>query len=184
MTINTALITGASKGLGKEFAKIHAANGDNLVLVARSEEQLLRLKKDLESKHSSIKVEIIVKDLTLPDSATEVYNEILKNKIQIDYLINNAGIGEFGFFANTLWERNAQMIDLNIKALTHLCHFFLPNMIARKQGRIMNISSTAAFQSGPLMAVYFASKSFVLHLSEALNNEAKDSGVKIGRAHV
>jgi short-subunit dehydrogenase len=179
MTNKTALITGASKGLGREFAKIHAANGDNLVLVARSEDQLLLLKNELKAKRTNIKVEVIVKDLSLPDSAIEVYNEVKKQNIQIDYLINNAGIGEFGFFADTLWERNAQMIDLNIKVLTHLCHLFMPHMMARKQGKIMNISSTAAFQSGPMMAVYFASKSYVLHLSEALNNEAKDSGVSV-----
>lgn len=179
MTNKTALITGASKGLGKEFAKIHAANGDNLVLVARSEDQLLQLKNELQAKYLTISIHVIVRDLTVPDSATEVYNEIKKQNIQIDYLINNAGIGEFGLFANTNWERNAQMIDLNIKVLTHLCHLFLPNMIARKQGKIMNISSTAAFQSGPMMAVYFASKSYVLQLSEALNNEAKDSGVSV-----
>ena len=122
---------------------------------------------------------MIAKDLTRPESAIEVYNEIKEKDIQIDYLINNAGIGEFGFFVDSKWERNEQMIDLNMKVLTHLCYLFLPNMMARKQGKIMNISSTAAFQPGPMMAVYFASKSYVLHLSEALNNEVKESGVSV-----
>ena len=179
MTNKTALITGASKGLGMEFAKIHASNGGNLVLVSRSGDDLLLLKKELKAKHTTIKVEVIAKDLTLPNSAIEVYNTVKEKNIKVDYLINNAGIGEFGFFVDTNWERNAQMIDLNIKVLTHLCHLFLPDMMARKQGKIMNISSTAAFQPGPMMAVYFASKSYVLHLSEALNNEVKGSGVSV-----
>ncbi len=179
MTNKIALITGASKGLGKDFARIHASNGGSLVLVARSENQLLQLKKELRAKHPTISVYVIAKDLTVPDSATEVYNEIQKQNIQIDYLINNAGIGEFGFFVDADWKRNSQMIDLNIKVLTHLCHLFLPDMMARRQGKIMNISSTAAFQPGSMMAVYFASKSYVLHLSEALNNEVKDKGVSV-----
>lgn len=139
MKNKTALITGASKGLGKEFAKIHAANGDNLVIVARSENDLLLLKNKLKAKHEAIKVEVIVKDLTCPKSAIEVYNEVKEKNIQIDYLINNAGIGEFGLFVETNWERNARMIDLNMKVLTHFCHLFLPDMMARKQGMIMNI---------------------------------------------
>jgi short-subunit dehydrogenase len=179
MTNKTALITGASKGLGLEFAKIHAANGGNLVLVARSEDQLILLKNELEAKDSTISVYVIVKDLTHPESALEIFDEVKKKNIQIDYLINNAGIGEFGVFVDANWDRNAQMIDLNIKVLTHLCHLFLPDMIARKQGRIMNIASTAAFQPGPMMAVYFASKSYVLHFSEALNNEVKEDGVSV-----
>ena len=179
MKNKTALITGASKGLGKEFAKIHAANGGNLVLVARSREQLLLLKQELENQYRTILVEVIIKDLTMPNSAYEVYDEIKEKNIQIDYLINNAGFGEYGLFVDTNWSRLEQMIDLNVKSLTHLCHLFLPDMIARKQGKIMNIASTAAFQSGPMMAVYFASKSYVLSLSEALNNEAKKSGVSV-----
>ncbi len=179
MENKTALITGASKGLGMEFAKIHAANGGNLVLVARSEGDLILLKNELKAKHTAIKVAVIAKDLTLPESAIDVYNEIKEKNIKIDNLINNAGIGKFGFFVDTNWERNAQMIDLNIKVLTHLCHLFLPDMMARKHGKIMNISSIAAFQPGPMMAVYFASKSYVLHLSEALNNESQKSGVSV-----
>ena len=179
MIIKTALITGASKGIGKELSKIHAANGDNLVLVARSEKQLKLFKSELETQYNSIKVEIIVKDLTVINSAKEIYDEVKKKNIQIDYLINNAGFGDFGLFINTPWNRYQQMIDLNITSLSHMCHLFLSDMILRKQGKVMNISSTAAFQPGPMMAVYFATKSFVLHLSEALNNEVKDSGVSV-----
>ena len=179
MKNKTALITGASRGLGKEFARIHSSHGGNLVLVARSENELRLFKNELETIQNGISVYIIVKDLTLPNSAIDVYNEIKENNIQIDYLINNAGFGEFGHFVDVNWDRFEKMIDLNIKSLTHLCHLFLPDMTARNQGKIMNISSTAAFQSGPMMAVYFASKSYVLHLSEALNNEVKDKGVSV-----
>lgn len=179
MTRKTALITGASKGIGREFAKIHGANGDNVVLVARSEDELHSLKNELEAVYKTIKVDVIVKDLTAENSALEIYNYLKENSIEIDFLINNAGLGEFGFFVDTRWERVEQMIDLNMKALTQLCHLFLPTMVARKQGKIMNIASTAAFQPGPKMAVYFASKSYVLHLSEALHNEVKDSGVSV-----
>lgn len=175
----TTLITGASKGIGKEFARIHASKGDNLVLIARSREPLMLLKNELESQNSSIKIEVIIKDLTHPNSAKEIYEKLKEKNLQIDYLINNAGFGEFGFFVDTDWSRFDQMIDLNVKSLTHFCHLFLPDMIKRKQGKIMNVSSTAAFQPGPMMAVYFATKSYVLHLSEALNNEAKGSGVTV-----
>ena len=179
MKRKTALITGASKGIGKEFARIHAFKGDDLVLVARSHDQLILLKKELAVQYKTIRIEVIVKDLTASESAVEIYGELKAKKIQIDYLINNAGFGEYGFFVDSNWDRFEKMIDLNIKTLTHLCHLFLPDMIERRQGKIMNISSTAAFQPGPMMAVYFASKSYVLHLSEALNNEAKEWGVSV-----
>lgn len=179
MINKTALITGASKGIGKEFAKIHAAKGGNLVLVARSKECLLQLKSELEEKYKSTLVDVFVKDLTQSESVVELYNKIKEEGIQIDYLINNAGIGEFGLFVDTSWERNAHMIDLNIKTLTQLCHLFLPEMVARKHGKVLNISSVAAFQPGPMMAIYFASKSYVLYLSEALDNEVKGSGVSV-----
>lgn len=179
MKTKTALITGASKGIGKEFARIHASKGDDLVLVARSHDKLILLKEELEAQYKAIRIELIVKDLTASGSAVEIYEELKAKNIQVDYLINNAGFGEYGFFVDADWGRFEKMIDLNIKTLTHLCHLFLPDMIKRKQGKIMNISSTAAFQPGPMMAVYFASKSYVLHLSEALNNEAKEWGVSV-----
>lgn len=179
MTHKTALITGASKGIGKEFSKIHAANGDNLVLISRSAEELRLLKLELEAQYNSIKIEIIVKDLSVISSAQEVYDEMKTKNIQIDYLINNAGIGDFGLFVDTPWNRYQQMIDLNVTTLSHMCHLFLSDMVLRKQGKVMNVSSTAAFLPGPMMAVYFATKSFVLHLSEALNNEVKESGVTV-----
>lgn len=179
MNNKTALITGASKGLGREFAKLHAANGDNLVLIARSRDLLVLLKEELEALHNDISIYLIDIDLTNPNSPLEIYKKVTKEHVKIDYLINNAGVGEFGLFINSIWQRHEQMIDLNMKAVTHLCHLFLPDMVARQQGKILNVASAAAFQPGPMMAVYFATKSYVLHLSEALNNEAKEHGVSV-----
>ncbi len=125
MNDKTALVTGASKGIGKEFARIHASKGGNLLLIARNEELLMSFRSELMNQYKSISIDIIVKDLSHPNSAQEVYNELKERNIQVDYLINNAGIGEFGFFVDTKWDRFEQMIDLNVKSLTHFCHLFL-----------------------------------------------------------
>jgi uncharacterized protein len=174
----TALITGASSGIGLELAKVHAAKGDNLVLVARNQAKLDELKKELEKAHS-IKVFIIAKDLSQSNAALDVYNEVKQQNIQIDYLINNAGFGNFGMFVNNEWIKEEQMINLNITTLTHFSHLFLKDMVARKSGRIMNVASTAAFQSGPTMAVYYATKAYVLSFSEAIDNEVREHGVSV-----
>ncbi len=174
----TALITGASSGIGLELAKIHASKGDNLVLVARSIDKLNQLKSEIESQFK-VNVYNIVKDLSVINSPIEVYEEIKRNNIQIDYLINNAGFGDIGKFNDTRWEKELRMINLNITALTQLTKLFLNDMLARKQGKIMNVASTASFQPGPMMAVYFATKSYVLHLTEAINAEVKGSGVSL-----
>jgi uncharacterized protein len=174
----TALITGATSGIGYELAYIHAKQGGNLVLVARSREKLEQIKLDLENKQL-INVHIIEKDLSLKDSAKDVYDEVIKNNITVDYLINNAGFGVFGFFNENDFVRVEQMINLNITALTQFTRLFLPDMIKRGNGKIMNVASTAAFQPGPTMAVYYASKAYVLSLSEAISNEVKNTGVTI-----
>lgn len=176
--MKTALITGASNGIGLELAKIHASKGDNLVLVARNIAALEVLKSTLEKQYQ-IKVYIIGKDLSAPNAAQEVYNETTKQHIQIDYLINNAGFGDFGMFTETNWDKELQMINLNITTLTHFTKLYLKEMVARKSGKIMNVASTAAFQSGPTMAVYYATKAYVLSFSEAVNNEVSDKGVTI-----
>jgi uncharacterized protein len=176
--MTTALITGASNGIGLELAKIHAAKGDNLVLVARNKAKLDELKQKLENQYK-ISVYTIEKDLSAANAALEVYNETTQQNIKIDYLINNAGVGTFGMFANADWSKEVQMINLNITTLTQFTHLYLKDMVARKSGKIMNVASTAAFQSGPTMAVYYATKAYVLHFSEAVNNEVKDSGVTI-----
>jgi len=174
----TALITGASSGIGLELAKVHASKGDDLVLVARNKTKLDELKSELESKYK-ITVYTIGKDLSSAIAAKEVYDETTKQKIEIDYLINNAGFGDFGMFVESDWNKELQMINLNITTLTQFTKLYLKEMVSRKSGKIMNVASTAAFQSGPMMAVYFATKAYVLSFSEAINNELSDKGVTV-----
>ncbi len=176
--MKTALITGASNGIGLELAKIHASKGGNLVLVARNKSKLDELKTDLENQYN-ISVYTIGKDLSQENAAQEVYNETKQQKIQIDYLINNAGFGDFGMFVETDWNKELQMINLNITTLTQFTKLYIKDMVARKSGKIMNVASTAAFQSGPTMAVYYATKAYVLSFSEAIDNEVSDKGVTV-----
>jgi len=174
----TALITGASGGIGLELARIHASKGDDLVLVARNGNRLSEIKSELEEKYN-VSVRFLVKDLSLPHAALKVFDEVTKNGIVIDYLVNNAGFGDYGLFAESDWEKQESMINLNITALAHLTRLFLPGMISRGGGKILNVSSLAAFQPGPGMSVYFATKAFVLSFSEALNNELKEKGITV-----
>jgi len=176
--MKTALITGASNGIGLELAKVHASKGDHLVLVARSKSKLEALKTELENQFK-IKVLIIEKDLSAPNAAKEVYEQTSKANIQVDYLINNAGFGDFGMFYETDWNKESEMIQLNITTLTHFTKLYLQDMVKRKSGKIMNVASTAAFQSGPTMAVYYATKAYVLSFSEAIDNEVHDKGVTV-----
>lgn len=175
---NTALITGASNGIGLELAKIHASKGGDLVLVARNKSKLDEIKTELE-KQFKVSVYIISKDLSLTNAAQEIYNETNKENIQVDYLINNAGFGDFGMFIETDWNKELQMINLNITTLTHFTKLYLQDMIKRNRGKIMNVASTAAFQSGPTMAVYFATKAYVLSFTEAVSNEVSDKGITV-----
>lgn len=174
----TALITGASKGIGRELATLFAENRCNLVLVARSDRELTLLKEELENSFA-LSVQLIVKDLSLPDAAQELFDEIKEREIDPDYLVNNAGFGDYGAFTDTPWERYEKMIALNVTTLTHLTHLYARDWSGRKPGRILNISSTAAFQPGPMMAVYFATKAFVLHLSEAIGSELKNDQITV-----
>lgn len=174
----TALITGATSGIGNELAYIHAKQGGNLVLVARSKEKLEQIKNELENKYKIV-VYVITKDLSFKDSAKEVYDEVVKSNITVDYLINNAGFGDFGLFNESDWAKLERMINLNITALTQFTKLFLSDMIKLGNGKIMNVASTAAFQPGPTMAVYYATKAYVLSFSEAINNEAKNTGVTV-----
>jgi short-subunit dehydrogenase len=175
---NTALITGASNGIGLELARVHASKGGDLVLVARNKSKLDELKAELE-KQFKVSVFTIGKDLSAINSAREVYDETTKQNIQIDYLINNAGFGDFGMFVETDWSKELQMINLNITTLTQFTKLYLKDMVKRRSGKIMNVASTAAFQSGPTMAVYYATKAYVLSFSEAVDNEVSDKGVTI-----
>jgi short-subunit dehydrogenase len=174
----TVLITGASNGIGMELAKICAANGHDLVLIARNKSRLDELKVEFE-KNYRVRVYTIGKDLSIPDAAQDVYNETMAQHIRVDYLINNAGFGDFGMFAETNWDKEQQMIQLNITALTQFTKLYLRDMIKQGGGKIMNVASTAAFQPGPTMAVYYATKAYVLSFSEAVGNEVSDKGVTI-----
>jgi short-subunit dehydrogenase len=174
----SALITGSSNGIGYELAKIHAEKGDNLVLVARSKCKLDVLKGKLQDKHG-IQVYTIEKDLSSAGAANEVFEELNGQDLIIDYLVNNAGFGDIGLFAASDWNKQERMITLNITALTHLTRLFLPGMIDRGFGKILNVASTASFQPGPTMSVYFATKAYVLSFSEAVNNEVRKTGVTV-----
>ncbi len=176
--MSTVLITGASYGLGADFASLFAADKYELILVARSEDRLLELQKKLNTKYS-IKSYVIACDLAKSNAAFELKAELDKRHLQVDVLINNAGFGEFGLFHEIDAVRQQQMIELNVTTLTMLTRLLLPDMIKRKQGKILNVASTAAFQPGPLMAVYFATKSYVLSFSAALANELKGTGVTV-----
>jgi short-subunit dehydrogenase len=175
---NTALITGSSGGIGYELAGIHASKGGDLILVARNRDKLVKLKTDLE-KNYHINVHIIIKDLSVPGAAREVFDEVKIHRIVVEYLVNNAGFGDSGFFAESDWPKQEQMINLNIMSLAHLTWLFLPDMISRNRGKIMNVASTAAFIPGPTMAVYYATKAFVLSFSQAIDNEVRDHGITV-----
>jgi len=176
--MKTALITGASDGIGLEMARIHARNGHRLILVARRLDRLNALREEL-GMHNPAEIHCIGLDLSAPDAASDLYLQIKEVGWEVDYLINNAGVGVYGAFAERDWLQTAAMIDLNLKMLTHLTRPILPDLIARGSGRIMNVASTAAFQPGPGMAVYFATKAYVLHFSEALHYENRNKGVSV-----
>lgn len=177
-TRETALITGASKGIGKEFAVLFAERNCNLVLVARSADQLQEIKEALSDKHG-VHVHTIMKDLSDPNAVNDLFLEVKALGVDVDYVVNNAGFGDHGAFVNTRWDRYEKMIALNVRVLTHISHLYARDWVGRKKGRILNVSSTAAFQPGPMMAVYFATKAYVLHLSEALNHELRREGITV-----
>jgi short-subunit dehydrogenase len=168
-----ALITGASAGLGVEFAKALSERGHRLVLVARRKDRLDQLAKDLG------KARAVALDLSGAGAANKLMADLQAHGEVVDVLVNNAGFGLIGKFAELDAKRERQMIDLNVGTLTDLCRAVAPQMIKRKSGAILNVASTAAFQPGPKMAVYFATKAFVLSLSEALHEELKPHGVKV-----
>ncbi|MEM9079142.1 MAG: SDR family oxidoreductase [Verrucomicrobiota bacterium] len=179
MKSKTALITGASSGIGKELARIHAEKKGDLILVARREDKLNELKAELESAHQ-IKVNIISKDLAQPNAGQEIYDEVRNQDLTVDYLINNAGFGGQGLFHERKWEDDHAMIQLNIVTLSHLCRLFLPDMVARNSGKILNVSSTASLAiGGPLQSVYFATKHFVTSFSYGLAGELHDTKVTV-----
>jgi len=171
-----AIVTGAASGFGYEFSKLLAQDSYNLILIDINGPGLVVVKRDLEKKYS-VDIDLLVYDLSKPGCALEIYSEVRQNKI--DILINNAGYGLYGFFTRTNWQREEDMINLHVLTLTHLTKLILKDMVARGSGRIMNVSSIAAFQAGPLMAVYYATKSYILLFAEALANEVKGTGVSV-----
>jgi len=174
----TALVTGASTGIGNELSRLLAQDGYNLVITARSKEKLKNLAAELEEKYN-VFVTVIAKDLSQPNSPGEIFNETQKQQLNISVLINNAGYGSFGEFLDLDIENEINMLQVNILALTHLTYLYAKEMMNTGGGRILNVASTAAFQPGPLMSVYYASKAYVLHFSEALANEFKNKGITI-----
>ena len=174
----TALITGASSGIGRDLSTVFAREGYDLVITARREERLQEIKNELENKFNN-RVDVYACDLSENDAPKKLYQFITGLPIRIDTLVNNAGIGDYGFFCESDWEKNAAMLNLNITSLTHLTHLFLPELMSHEKSYIMNVASTAAFQPGPLMSVYYASKHYVLAFSEAITNEVKDKGVVV-----
>jgi short-subunit dehydrogenase len=171
-----ALITGATQGIGYELARCFARDRHDLVLVARSREKLERVASEL-SAGCGVRVSAIVQDLSTPEGARRTFDEVRRQGVAVDFLVNNAGAGTYGLFAEADLERELRMMQLNMSSLTVLTRLFLPEMLQRRRGRILNVASTAAFQPGPLMAVYYASKAYVVSFTEALANELQGSGV-------
>jgi short-subunit dehydrogenase len=176
-SIQTALITGASSGIGLELARLFAADHYRLVLVARNRAALQQIGEELQARHG-IEVRISPKDLAHPSSPIELYQELQETGIAVDVLVNNAGFGGSGPFLQTDWHHEAEMIQVNIVALTHLTKLFLPQIHARR-GKVLNVGSVAAFLPGPYTAIYYASKAYVLHFSEGLAEELSGSGVTV-----
>jgi short-subunit dehydrogenase len=174
----TALITGASGGIGYELAKLFANDHFNLVLVARNEDKLAEFADQLQ-RQFAISVKTVALDLSAAPAPQFLFDQLKTEGITVDVLVNNAGYGSFGEFANLSLENALGQINLNITALTALTRLFLPAMVERRSGKIMNVASTAGFQPGPLMAVYYATKAYVISLSEALANELKSTGVSV-----
>lgn len=180
----TALITGASAGIGLELARVMAADGWGLVLTARSRDRLETLARELEAAYG-VKVAVVPADLADPVAPAVLFEQVAGLGIEVDVLVNNAGFGLYGPFTVTEGEgatdgaRELEMIALNVSALTHLTKLFLPGMVSRRRGRVMNVASTASFQPGPLMAVYYATKAYVLSFSEAIGVELKGTGVTV-----
>jgi short-subunit dehydrogenase len=174
----TALITGASIGIGRELAKLFAQNSHNLVLIARNAARLQEVAADLE-KQFGVTAKAFPLDLTSSAAPQFLFDQLRRENIEIDVLVNNAGYGKLGAFAEIPYVESAGQIHLNITALTHLTKLFLAPMLEHKSGKILNVASTAGFQPGPLMAVYYATKAYVISFSEALANELQDTGVTV-----
>lgn len=176
--MKTAIITGASGGIGLELARLAAADGYQLLLTARNAAKLQEIAGSITNTFS-VGVDVFAADLSKPEEVKRLIEYSVERKYEVEMLINNAGFGDYGLFAESSAERMEEMIDLNIRALTVLSRHFLPSMLARGKGYIMNVASVAAFMPGPLMGVYYATKAYVLSLTRALAEELRGSGVKV-----
>lgn len=174
----TALITGASCGIGLEFAKILASDNYNVLLVARNEQKLLEIKRQIEKQYS-VSAEVFAQDLTEQGAAKELFERVKQSGYKVDVLINNAGFGDYGRFLSSDIEKQNSMVKLNVTALMDLSYYFGAEMKKRGHGKILNVSSLAAVSGGPFMSVYFATKAFVLSFSQALSYELAGTGVTV-----
>ncbi len=174
----TALITGASGGIGLELARHFARDGYDLALIARDHNTLNSIADELDKNHK-VRVKYCAKDLSVSSTPDEILESLRSEMIEIDVLVNNAGFGWYGEFSRMNLADALEMIQVNITALTHLTSLLLPGMLRRKRGKILNVASMAAFQPGPLMAVYYASKAYVLSFSHALTEELRSTGVTV-----
>jgi len=174
----TALITGASGGIGYELALLFARDGFDCILVARNQDKLQALATRLEREHR-VKTLVVAKDLSRASAVDEIYEEVTAASMAVDVLVNNAGFPVFGLFSETDLQDELEMLQVNVVALTALTKLLLKGMVERRAGRILNLASTAAFLPGPLMAVYYASKAYVLSFSQALANELQGTGVTV-----
>lgn len=177
-TKGTTLITGASGGIGLELAKLFAQDGYDLALVARSHDKLNSIANEFEKVYN-VQVKYCAKDLAVSSTPDEILESLRSEMIEVDVLVNNAGFGWWGEFLTMDLTNALEMIQVNITALTHLTRLILPGMVQRKRGKILNVASTAAFQPGPMMAVYYASKAYVLSFSQALSEELKGTGITV-----
>jgi short-subunit dehydrogenase len=173
-----ALVTGASGGIGLELAKLLAADGFDVALVARNQQKLESISREFHERFS-VQPIVIVADLAKPDAAAEIARRLEYDSRPIEVLINNAGVGTFGPFHEQPLEKILELLQINIVSLTELTRRLLPRFVAHGDGHVMNVASTAAFQPGPLMAVYYASKVYVLHLSEAIGEELSNTNIKV-----
>ena len=174
---NYTLISGATSGIGLELAKLYAKDNHNLILVSRNIEQLNQIKEEL--KKDSIDIKIYAYDLSVIENTYELYNNIKKENLNVNILINNAGFGDSCEFVESNINKINKMIDLNIKSLTNMCHLFIKDMKENKNGRILNVASVAAYLAGPYMTTYYATKAYVLNFTVGLYHEVKKYGIKM-----
>jgi short-subunit dehydrogenase len=178
MSMETVLVTGASSGIGRELARCFAADGAHLILVARKRNALDSLAEELRQAYKTHS-EILTADLAQPGTPARIFAHLDTHGTRLDVLVNNAGFGARGAFAQLPAERQLEMLQVNITALTHLTRLFLPGMISRRRGGVLNVASTASFQPGPGMAVYYATKAYVLSFTEAIAEEVLGTGVRL-----